>query len=463
MGKDPIDTQPLIARRLERLFGKVGDEWTVDDLVFLVRDEGIRLVSLMHVGSDGWLKTLDFVPRSEAHLRDVVEGGERADGSSIFAGTGIRAGASDILLRPRVASAFIDPFAELPTLSLICGHAGRDGRPLPESPDTIVHAAYDRTLAETGMELHALGEVEYFLGKGAEEEDFYGASERGYHASTPFVFGGHMRRHAMTVLAEIGVPIKYGHSEVGYIAAAEGDGTIWEQHEIEMSLAPLPRAAEAVVLTQWALRNLAHRTGLRCSFDPIMRKGHAGSGLHFHLSPAQDGRYRSGFDGGRPEEPARWLIAGLVRLGASLMAFGNRVEGSFVRLLQGKEAPTSVAWGPFDRLALVRLPIVATAPDGRQVAPPTVEFRLPDGSAHPYLLLAGVAQAFVAGRQTEEIDGLLERTAADYVRRNPGESPRLPHSFREIAASVEAQRALFEAGGVFPPTLLDNMLAALRA
>ena len=126
----PAAEATLPARRLERVFGKPNGEWTVDDLVQLVREQGIRLVSLMHIGSDGWLKTLDFVPRSVQHLRDVLEGGERADGSSIFAGSGIRAGASDILLRPRISSAFIDPFAKLPTLVLLCSHAGRDGKPL---------------------------------------------------------------------------------------------------------------------------------------------------------------------------------------------------------------------------------------------------------------------------------------------------------------------------------------------
>ena len=149
----------LPARRLERTFGKLAREWSVDDLVALVKDHSIRIVSLMHVGSDGWLKTLDFVPLSESHLRDVLEGGERADGSSIFAGTGIRAGASDILLRPRVSSAFLDPFSKVPALVLLCSHAGRDGRPLPESPDTIVRAAFERARTELGVELHALGEV----------------------------------------------------------------------------------------------------------------------------------------------------------------------------------------------------------------------------------------------------------------------------------------------------------------
>ena len=48
-------------------------------MVGLVRDEGIRLVSLMHIGGDGWLKTLDFAPRDESHFRDVLMGGERCD------------------------------------------------------------------------------------------------------------------------------------------------------------------------------------------------------------------------------------------------------------------------------------------------------------------------------------------------------------------------------------------------
>ena len=458
-GAEPV----LPARRLERVFARPAREWTVDDLVGLVKDHHIRIVSLMHVGSDGWLKTLDFVPLSESHLRDVLEGGERADGSSIFAGTGIRAGASDILLRPRVGSAFLDPFSKVPALVLMCSHAGRDGAPLPESPDTIVRAAFERVRSELGVEMHALGEVEYFLAKRTSPEDFYGADDRGYHASSPFVFGETLRRSALALLADIGVPIKYGHSEVGYIPASETDDSIWEQHEIEMALAPLPDAADGVVLTQWVLRNLAHQAGMRASFDPIMRKGHAGSGLHFHFSPIVSGRHMAGRDAtGALSDPARWLIAGLVQHGGALMAFGNRVEGSFVRLTQGKEAPTSMAWGEFDRHALVRLPIVAKAPDGRLVSAPTIEFRLPDGSAHPHLLLAGVTQAMIAARGTAELEALLERTASARVRQSPEGAPRLPKARVEIAALLGDSRATLEAGGVFPPSMMSLLEEALK-
>ena len=455
---------PLPPGGLRRLIGKSPERWSVADLIDVVRDRGIRLVSLMHAAGDGWLKTLDFAPRSESHLEDVLLGGERADGSSLFPGSGIPAGASDIVLRPRLSRAFLDPFSPLPTLAVLCGHAGRDGEPLPQSPDTILRRADRRLREDLDIELHALGEVEYFLGKVPSDLDAYGAPDWGYHATAPFVFGEDLRRRAVGVLGEIGVPIKYGHSEVGYIPAKEEEDRIWEQHEIELGLAPLPEAAENAVLTQWVLRNLARRSGMICSFDPIVRKGHAGSGFHFHCCPKRGGEVLAGRDGsGELREPAQWLIAGLVQAGGALMAFGNRSLGSFVRLTQGKEAPNTVFWGEFNRKALVRLPIVATTEDDRTVGVPTVEFRLPDGSAHPYLLLAGIAQAMRFGRDAKNRAELLVRTSADNSGRAGGEGRTpVPRNFQEVAAELESRRAIFEAAGVFPPDMIDGTIRALR-
>ncbi len=454
----------LPACLLERLIGRPAETWTADDLAALAVERGVRLVSLMHVGGDGWLKALDFVPQSRQHLRDVLTGGERADGSSLFQGLGVQVGASDILLRPRLSTAFLDPFAALPTLVVLSGHAGRDGAPLPQSPDTILRRAEERLARETGVRLRALGEVEYFLGRRAGEEDVYGADDRGYHATSPFVFGEALRRQAMATLAEIGVPIKYGHSEVGYVEAKETDGVIWEQHEIELGLAPLPHAADAVVLTQWVLRNLAHRQGMRCSFDPILRRGHAGTGLHFHFSPVVDGQHSGGrCADGTLSPPAQWLIAGLVQMGGALMAFGNRTEGSLIRLTQAKEAPNAIVWGEFDRSALVRLPIVANDAEGRPVSPPTIEFRLPDGSAHPHLLLAGVAQAMVLGRRAEDLGRLLDRTWVVNARAGKGAPVPVPTRFPEVADALAAHRAALEAGGVFPAVLLEQVIERLNA
>jgi glutamine synthetase len=453
------ETQPWPACRLTRLIGKPSDQWTVDDLVGVVGALGIRLVSLMHVGGDGWLKTLDFVPRDLPHLREVLSFGERADGSSLFGAMGVQVTASDVVLRPRLSTAFVDPFASFPTLVVFCAHFGRDGAPLPESPDTILRKATDRLRAEIGVELQALGEVEFFLGKRPDESDVYGATERGYHASSPFVFGEPLRRRAMVMLSEIGIPVKYGHSEVGYIQPDEVDARIWEQHEIELALQPLPQAADSVLVAQWLLRNLAHKSGWRCSFDPILRKGHAGSGLHFHLSPVANGVHlRHSRPDGSLEDVARWLIAGLVQHAGALMAFGNRATNSFVRLLQAKEAPSTVTWGRYNRRALIRLPIVATDERGRSVSPETVEFRLPDGSAHPHLLLAGIAQTMIAGRGIEDIDAMLEQTSALAKKGSPLQVPR---SFMEVAEGLTMRRASFEAGGIFPPHVIDRTIDAL--
>ncbi len=449
---------------LEREIGKPRSAWTAGDLVELASRAGIRLISLMHVGGDGWLKTLDFVPRGIGHLHDILEGGERADGSSLFPGMGIPAGASDVVLRPRPETAFLDPFAERPTLVVRCGHVGRDGRPLPQSPDTILRAACDRLRAELGVELWALGEVEYFLGKPHDPADIYGSHDRGYHALAPFVFGQDHRRRAMDVLTSSGIPLKYGHSEVGYIEAGEADGILWEQHEIELALAPLPAAADGVLLTQWVLRLLAHREGLRCSTDPMMRTGHAGNGLHVHFSVRESGQHRPVLDAdGRLESRAARLVGGLVRSGGALMAFGNRADSSFARLRQAKEAPAAVRWGLYDRSALVRIPVVPAGADGRAIAAPTVEFRLPDGSANVHLLLAGVAQAMVASRDDLDLDRRLAKAAA--AAEGPGRegAARLPRSFAEVAEALQARRGELEAGGVFPASLIDASIARARA
>jgi glutamine synthetase len=454
---------PHLVQTLRRHIGKSADAWTADDIVAFMRDQNVRLLSLMHVGGDGWLKTLDFVPRDPSHLADVLLGGERADGSSLFGDLGIPVGASDIMLRPRLSTAFLDPFAAQPTLAVLCSHFNRQGEPLAESPDTLVRAAYRRLVAETGVGLHALGEIEFFLGTRVGDAAAYGANERGYHASSPFVFGEALRRAALIHLAEMGVTVKYGHAEVGYVEADAADSRVWEQHEIELWLRPLPEAADAVVLTQWVLRNLAQRAGMLCNFAPMARKGHAGSGMHFHFAPMAGHAYlaHTASDGGLTPE-AKWLIGGLVSHGAAMMAFGNRSRDSFVRLGQGKEAPSAITWGRYNRKALVRIPIIPIDQNGRETSPGTIEFRLPDGSAHPHLLLAGIAQAFVDGRGMTDLDARLARTAVTAQGQSAADA-RVPLTFPEVADALAACRPVLEAGEVFAPNLLYRMFALLRA
>ncbi|MCB9897915.1 MAG: hypothetical protein H6825_07925 [Planctomycetes bacterium] len=444
---------------LSVLVGKPSADFTVDDLVEVVRERRIALVALMHVGADARLKTLDFAPSDSSHLRDVLLGGERVDGSSLFGSLGIPTRASDITLRPRVETAFLDPFAPVPTLAVLCGHHARDGRPLDESPDTLVRRAAARCEQETGVALSALLEIEVFLGKPHAEGDVRSASDHGYHATSPLVFGEELRRRALVALAGMGVRVKYAHSENGHVEPDASDPHVWEQHEIELLLEPLPRAADAALLTTWVLGNLARREGWRCSFLPILRAGHVGSGMHVHLSPVVDGKHvESGVEGEMPQA-AQALVLGLAEAGGALMAFGNRHSSSFVRLHQGIEAPSRVLWGRSDRKALIRLPIVARDPRGRPLTPPTVEFRLPDGSAHPHLLLAGIAQAFTHAFGERDLGPRVEALRSDGDDRA---ARAVPRGFAEIADELLARRALFEAGEVFPPRLVERLCDELR-
>lgn len=215
-----------------------------------------------------------------------------------------------------------------------------------------------------------------------------------------------------------------------------------------------------MLIAQWLLRNLAHKSGWRCSFDPILRKGHAGSGLHFHLSPVVGGEHQKhSTPDGQLDGVARWLIAGLAQHAGALMAFGNRATNSFVRLLQAKEAPSHVTWGRYNRRALIRLPIVATDEQGKSVSPETVEFRLADGSAHPHLLLAGIVQAMMAGRSIQDLEQVLERTATT-AQKDKAALP-VPRSFIEVAERLRDSRDAFEAAGIFPPHVIERTIEAL--
>ena len=357
------------------------------------------------------------------------------------------------MLRPRLSTAFLDPFAPEPTLAVLCGHYNRQGRPLAESPDTLVRAAHERLRRRPGFELHALGEIEYFLGHRTKRARSYGANERGYHASSPFVFGEALRRKALVHLAEMGVPVKYGHAEVGYVEADAVDSRVWEQHEIELWLQPLPAAADAVVLTQWVLRNLALRAGMLCSFAPMAPQGPR---RQRHALPFRAVRRRAPtcptrVDGTLTSE-AKWLDCRPGEHGAALMAFGNRSRDSFVRLSQGKEAPERRDLGPLQpQGAGPASRLSRPTSDGRETSPGPIEFRLPDGSAHPHLLLAGIAQALVAGRQLPDIDA-HDRTDGRHGH-GPGRQrePRAADVHRRLPMPSTGSRDALEAGGVFSP------------
>ena len=465
----------MSANQLVAALQKPASEFTKADIVSYIKENDIRMVNFMYPAADGRLKTLNFVINNEAYLDAILTCGERVDGSSLF--PFIEAGSSDLYVVPRFRTAFIDPFSELPTLSMLCSYFNKDGEPLESSPEYTLRKACQAFTTVTGMEFQAMGELEYYV---ISEDDglFPATDQRGYHESGPYAKFNDFRTQCMSYIAQTGGQIKYGHSEVGNFML---DGKVYEQNEIEFLPVNAENAADQLMIAKWVIRNLAYQYGYDITFAPKITVGKAGSGLHIHMRMMKDGQNQMLKDGAL-SDTARKAIAGMMQLAPSITAFGNTNPTSYFRLVPHQEAPTNICWGDRNRSVLVRVPLGWTAdtdmcaaanPGSHASAAPvegkqTVEIRSADGSADVYLLIASLA---VVCRHGWEMEHALEKAADTYVDvdihrpENAGRLASLDHlpaSCAESADALLADRAVYESRGVFPPAVIDSTAAALK-
>ena len=466
-----LNANPLVAA-LE----KPAAEFTKNDIISYIVSHGIQMVNFMYPGGDGRLKTLNFVINDLNYLETILTCGERVDGSSLF--SFIQAGSSDLYVLPRFRTAFVDPFAELPTVTMLCSFFDKDGRPLESSPEHTLHKAAEAFRKVTGMEFEAMGELEYYV-ISDDEGVFPAQDQRGYHESAPYAKCGDFRTKCMQYIAQAGGQIKYGHSEVGNFSL---DGRNYEQNEIEFLPVPVEHAADQLMLAKWIIRNLGYQLGYDVTFAPKITTGKAGSGLHIHMRMLKDGRNQM-LENGILSESARRMIAGMMDLAPAITAFGNKNPMSYFRLVPHQEAPTNVCWGDRNRSVLVRVPLGwAADADMCRLANPlesptaydtsikqTVEMRSPDGSADLYQLLAGLC---VACRHGFEMADALEVAERTYVNVNIHDAAnvdrlatlaQLPDSCVASADCLEQQRAVFEEHNVFSPAMIDGIIRQLRA
>ena len=173
---------------------KPSAEFTKADIIDYIVKNDIRMVNFMYPGGDGKLKTLNFVINDLAYLDTILTCGERVDGSSLF--SFIQAGSSDLYVLPRFRTAFVDPFAEIPTVSMLCSFFDKDGCPLESSPEHTLHKAAEAFREVTGMEFQAMGELEYYV-ISDDEGLFPAQDQRGYHESAPYAKANEFRTRCM--------------------------------------------------------------------------------------------------------------------------------------------------------------------------------------------------------------------------------------------------------------------------
>lgn len=464
------------ANQLVAFLQKPASEFTKVDIISFIRQNGIRMVNFMYPAGDGRLKTLNFVITNEAYLEAILTCGERVDGSSLF--SFIEAGSSDLYVIPRFCTAFVDPFAELPTLSMLCSFFNKDGEPLESAPEYTLRKACRAFTDVTGMEFQAMGELEYYVV--APDTGMYEATDqRGYHESGPYAKFNEFRTRCMAYIAQAGGQIKYGHSEVGNFTL---DGCVYEQNEIEFLPVPAEQAADQLMIAKWVIRNLGYKLGYNVTFAPKITVGKAGSGLHIHMRMMKNGQNQMLQDG-HLSVAARKAIAGMMDLAPAITAFGNTNPTSYFRLVPHQEAPTNVCWGDRNRSVLVRVPLGWTAKaDMCALANPlegqsrfdttqkqTVEMRSPDGSADLYQLLAGLAVACRHGFEMADALDVAEKTYVNvniHQQENAGRLKtlaQLPDSCAASADCLERQRAVFEQHSVFSPAMIDGIISKLRS
>ena len=466
-----MHANPLVAK-----LQKPASEFTKADIVSYIKENGITMVNFMYPAADGRLKTLNFVINDAAYLDAILTCGERVDGSSLF--PFIEAGSSDLYVIPRFCTAFIDPFAEQPTLSMLCSFFNKDGEPLESAPEHTLYKASKTFTEVTGMEFQAMGELEYYV-IAPDTGMFQVTDQRGYHESGPYAKFNEFRNQCLSYIAQTGGQIKYGHSEVGNFTL---DGYIYEQNEIEFLPVPVSQAADQLMIAKWVIRNLAYQYGYDITFAPKITAGKAGSGLHIHMRIMKDGKNQMLKDGVL-SETARKAIAGMMELAPSITAFGNTNPTSYFRLVPHQEAPTNICWGDRNRSVLVRVPLGWSAKtDMCMIANPleapsnydttqkqTVEMRSPDGSADLYQLIAGLAVACRCGFEMPDALEIADRTYVNVnIHKKENEDKlkqlaQLPDSCVASADCLEKQRAAFEKYNVFSPAMIDGIISKLRA
>lgn len=469
----------LNKNHLVKTLQKPSKDFTKEDIIRYVTEEEIEMINFMYPAGDGRLKTLNFIINNALYLDTILSFGERVDGSSLF--QHIEPGNSDLYVMPRFSTAFRDPFAEIPTVTMLCTFFDKDGNPLAQSPAQALDNACRNFTEVTGLQFEAMGELEFYV-IAPDDGSFPATDQKGYHESAPFAKFNDFRTRCMSHIAAAGGQIKYGHSEVGNFTL---DGVIYEQNEIEFLPVRAQDAADQLVIAKWIIRNTARDMGYNVTFAPKITTGKAGSGLHIHmrLTDPKTGRNMMVNENGALSDNARRAIAGMMEMAESITAFGNTNPTSYFRLVPHQEAPTNICWGDRNRSVLVRVPLgwnadkdmcAAANPSSKASTPlatgkQTVEIRSADGSADVYLLIAALAVACRRGWEMDEALKKAEQTYVDVDIHRPENAEKLaslghlPASCAASAEALEKARAIYEKNSVFTPAMIDSQIAMLRA
>ncbi len=408
---------------------------------------------------------------------ELFESGVGIDGSSLPGFSSIERG--DMILLPDPETAFIDRFFDRPTLSMLGNimESGDKVTPYSRNPRRVTADAdkyLKKMLPGTDMivgpefEFYVFDQVRYNQGpqsafyhlecaeaswNALEDQEGLGFKipyKKGYHVAPPLDRSYNLRSEIASLLAEVGVELKYHHHEVGSAG----------QHEIEVKFGAVLPMADKTMLTKYIIKNHCFKNGRSATFMPKPLFNEPGSGLHVHQFLANDkGSIFHDLKG-----PAKFskiginYIGGLLKHADALLAFTNPSTNSFKRLVPGFEAPVAGTYSIGNRTACIRIP-------GYQRNPKThrLEFRPPDGTMNPYLAFAAMLMAGLDGIKRKLDPGMpFDKNLESLSPKELSAIPHLPTSLNKALDALEEDHDFLLQGGVFTDDLLENWIKIKR-
>jgi len=417
---------------------------------------GIDYVSFIVIDIDGRMRAVSL-PSSYAS-EAVLKRGIGFDASN-FGYAKVQA--SDMVAVPDMETGFVEQKDGFSILHVFCDVCTTEGRFFEQYPRTVIRAAHE-ALFDSGFgdDVRMLVELEFYVfedvrysttshhsyyfvesseGIGDEYRDTprVGMSQ-GYHRMAPEDRYQLLRNRAVKTMIDVGIPVKYHHHEVG---AA--------QLEIELDFVSMTKAADAVSLAKWILRNEAEELGLKVTFMPKPMYGVAGSGMHVHQFIVKDGA--SIFPGEALyglSETGLAYTAGLLShaLTGSLLAFSNPSTNSYRRLVPGYEAPVSATFAQGSRAAAVRIPGYLGKGEAR------IEFRTGDATANVYYFLAAMLLAGLDGIQRG-----LDPVALGFAQERPTQRHIFPMGLFHVLGVLKKDKTYL--APVFSAELIETWIA----
>jgi len=158
---------------------------------------------------------------------------------------------------------------------------------------------------------------------------------------------------------------------------------LWHDHALD--------AADRTFLFKTAVKNVLASRGVMGTFMGKPWNDEGGSGFHLHFSiNDRNGTNLMCTPDGQLSPLALQMIAGLIKHASSIAAFTNPTINAYKRLGPDTLAPYRANWGYDNRSTMIRVP-----PERGQGT--RLELRIGDGAANPYIVIAAVLAAALAG------------------------------------------------------------------